>query len=75
MPRVWCATGRAIHSAGMEVRMNLKETARMRRLETENQHLRETLERQMAIYRDQLYEIVVLKTKLDLVEEAMRYEE
>ena len=55
--------------------MNLKETARMRRLETENQHLRETLERQMAIYRDQLYEIVVLKTRLDLVEEAMRYEE
>ena len=55
--------------------MNLKETARMRRLETENQHLRETLERQMSIYRDQLYEIVVLKTKLDLVEEAMRYAE
>ena len=55
--------------------MTIKETARMRRLETENQHLRETLERQMAIYRDQLYEIVVLKTKLDLIEEAMRYEE
>ena len=55
--------------------MNLKETARMRRLETENQHLRETLEWQMAIYRDQLYEIVVLKTKIDLIEEAMRYEE
>ena len=55
--------------------MNLKETARMRRLETENQHLREALEKQAAIYRDQLYEIVVLKTKLDLVEEAMRYGE
>lgn len=55
--------------------MNIKETARMRRLETENQHLREALEKQAAIYRDQLYEIVVLKTKLDLVEEAMRYEE
>ena len=55
--------------------MTLKESARMRRLETENQHLRETLERQMQIYRDQLYEIVVLKTKLDLVEEAMRYGE
>ena len=55
--------------------MNRKESAKMRRLETENQHLRETLERQMEIYRDQLYEIVVLKTKLDLVEEAMRYEE
>ena len=55
--------------------MNLKETARMRRLETENQHLREALENQAAIYRDQLYEIVVLKTKLDLIEEAMRYEE
>lgn len=55
--------------------MTRKESAKMRRLETENQYLRETLERQMAIYRDQLYEIVVLKTKLDLVEEAMRYGE
>ena len=55
--------------------MNLKETAKMRRLETENQHLRETLERQMAIYRDQLYEIVTLKTKIDLIDEAMRYAE
>ena len=55
--------------------MTLKESARMRRLETENQHLRETLERQMQIYRDQLYEIVVLKTKIDLIEEAMRYAE
>lgn len=55
--------------------MTLKESARMRRLETENQHLRETLERQMQIYRDQLYEIVVLKTKIDLIEDAMRYEE
>ena len=55
--------------------MTRKESAKMRRLETENQHLRETLERQMAIYRDQLYGIVVLKTKIDLIEEAMRYEE
>ena len=55
--------------------MTLKESAKMRRLETENQHPRETLERQMAIYRDQLYEIVVLKTKIDLIEEAMRYAE
>ena len=55
--------------------MTLKETAKMRRLETENQHLRETLERQMAIYRDQLYEIVLLTTKIDLIEEAMRYAE
>ena len=57
------------------MRLNLKETARMRRLETENQHLREALEKQASIYRDQLCEIVVLKTKLDLVEEAMRYAE
>ena len=55
--------------------MTRKESAKMRRLETENQHLRETLERQMPIYRDQLYEIVVLKTKIDLIEEAMRYED
>ena len=55
--------------------MTLKETAKMRRLETENHLLREALEKQSAIYRDQLYEIVVLKTKLDLIEEAMRYGE
>ena len=57
------------------MRVTLKETAKMRRLETENQHLRGALEKQAAIYRDQLYEIVVLKTKIDLIEEAMRYGE
>ena len=55
--------------------MNLKESAKMRRLETENQNLREALEKQAAIYRDQLYEIVTLKTKIDLIDEAMRYAE
>ena len=55
--------------------MTIKETARMRRLETENQHLREALEKQAAIYRDNLYEIVILKTKIDLIEEATRYGE
>ena len=55
--------------------MTLKETAKMRRLETENQHLREALEKQAAIYRNQLYEIVALKTKIDLIDEAVRYDE
>lgn len=55
--------------------MTLKESAKMRRLETENRHLREALEKQAAIYREQLYEIVLLKTKIDLIEEAMRYAE
>ena len=55
--------------------MTLKESAKMRRLETENQRLRQALEKQAAIYRDQLYEIVTLKTKIDLIEEAMRYAE
>ena len=55
--------------------MTRKESAKMRRLETENQHLREALEKQAAIYRDNLYEIVILKTKIDLIEEAMRYGE
>lgn len=55
--------------------MTSKESARMRRLETENQHLREALDKQAAIYRDQLYEIVVLKTKIDLINEVMEYEE
>ena len=55
--------------------MTIKESAKMRRLETENQNLRGALEKQAAIYRDQLYEIVILKTKIDLIEEAMRYGE
>ena len=55
--------------------MTLKETAKMRRLETENQHLRQAMEKQAAIYRDHLYEIIKLKTKLGLIEEAMRYGE
>ena len=37
--------------------MTLKESAKMRRLETENQHLREALEKQAAICRDQLYQL------------------
>ena len=74
MPGVWCATGRAIHSAGMEMRMTRRESLRMRCLETENKYLRETLERQMEIYRSQLFEIVDLKTKIDLIDEAVRNE-
>ena len=55
--------------------MTRRESLRMRCLETENKYLRETLERQMEIYRSQLFEIVDLKTKIDLIEEAMRYGE
>ena len=47
----------------------------MRRLETENKHLRERMEKQMDIYREQLYEIVTLRTKIELIEEAMRHGE
>lgn len=55
--------------------MTRREVLRMRCIETENKYLRETLERQMEIYRNQLYEIVALKTKIDLIDEAARNEE
>jgi hypothetical protein len=53
--------------------MNLKESARMNRLETENKNLREQLEKTAGHYREQLYEIVELKTRLQLIEQAMEY--
>ena len=47
--------------------MTAKERARLARLETENARLREQLDKQAKIYREQLYEIVDLRTKIDLI--------
>jgi len=51
--------------------MTAKERQRMQRLETENRELRERLERSMEIYRHQVWELVDLRTKLDLVRSAL----
>ena len=47
--------------------MTSKERARLARLEAENARLREQLAKQSQIYREQLYEIVDLRTKIDLI--------
>lgn len=47
--------------------MTAKERARLARLEAENARLREQLDKQAKIYREQLYEIVDLRAKVDLI--------
>jgi hypothetical protein len=51
--------------------MTKQESAKMRRLEAENTRLNESLEKHAAIYRDHLFEIVDLRTQLDLVRDAV----
>ena len=51
--------------------MTKSESAKMRRLEAENERLRERLDKCMQIYRDQTYELVDYRVKLDLIEEAL----
>ncbi|MCK0507963.1 hypothetical protein [Aromatoleum anaerobium] len=55
--------------------MTRKEQARIARLETENAHLREQIARCLAVYREQLYELVDLRTQLDLVRAAIGVEQ
>lgn len=52
--------------------MTAKEAAKMRRLEVENEELKTLLSKQCAVYRDQLFELADLKTRLRLIGEAMR---
>ena len=47
--------------------MTAKERARLARLEAENARLREQLAKQSQIYREQRYEIVDLRIKIDLI--------
>ena len=51
--------------------MNSKERAHVARLEAENAQLRAQIEKHMQIYREQLYELVDLRTQLDLVRAAI----
>ena len=55
--------------------MTRQEQSKMLRLEAENKHLKEVVEKQMSIFREQLYEIVTLRTKLELIQHAMEYGE
>lgn len=52
--------------------MTKKEQMKMQRLEIENSHLRERLAKAMDVYRDQLWELVELRTKLEMVELAIK---
>ena len=51
--------------------MTAKDRHRLRRLEVENEHLRAKVDQQSQIIRNNLYEIVDLKTTLDLVKQAI----
>ena len=51
--------------------MTAKEQQRMKRLEIENQELRAMLEKHTAVYRDQLFLVVEMKTKLQLIDMAL----
>ena len=58
--------------------MNAKERQRMQRLEIENKHLRHSLEHVQTVNRNMLYELVDMKTKLELCDLAIHgdpYEE
>ena len=52
--------------------MTAKERQQMQRLEIENEKLRRRVSEDMRIYGDCLIEIIELKTKLELIESAMR---
>ena len=51
--------------------MNQKESAKMRRLEVENEELRRVNSKHIQIYSDQLIELIDLRTRLRLVDEAL----
>ena len=56
-------------------RLTKKEQMQMRRLEAENQALREKLSKQLEVYSAMLFEVVELKARLELVKYAMGDEE
>lgn len=51
--------------------MTAKEKQRMKRLEIENRELKAVLSKHTDVYRNQLFEIVEMKTKLQLIDMAM----
>ena len=52
--------------------MTAKEAAKLRRLEVENEELRRMNSRHIEVYRDQALELIDLRTRLRLVEEALQ---
>ena len=52
--------------------MTAKEKQRMERLEIENRELREKCDKHVEIYREQLYEIVEMRAKLELIESVLQ---
>ena len=52
--------------------MNQKESAKLRRLEVENEELKRVNSRHIQVYGDLLSELIDLRTRLRLVEEALQ---
>ena len=52
--------------------MNQKEAAKLRRLEVENEELKRVNSRHIQVYSDLLSELIDLRTRLRLVEEALQ---
>ena len=48
--------------------MTKKEQLKIKMLEAENKLLREKLDKHFSVYRDQLYELVELRSKLEIVQ-------
>ena len=51
--------------------MTAKERNRLRKLERENEHFRAQIDKQSIIIRNNIYEIVELKTALDIIKAAL----
>lgn len=51
--------------------MTARDRARLRRLELENQQLREKVARHIEVYRDQLIELIELRATVDLLRELL----
>lgn len=51
--------------------MTKKEQGQMARLVVENRRLKEALDKHFSVYRENLYELVELKTKLEMIEFAL----
>ena len=52
--------------------MTAKESAKLRRIEVENEELRIMNLKHIDVYRDQAMELIDLRTRLRLVEEALQ---
>lgn len=54
-----------------ESRMSTREQAKLRRLELENEELRQANARHIDVYREQLVELIELRAKLQLMQELL----